>query len=102
MVVEQVSSTDREQALMIAVLQHRVDQRTVEVLVEPARAADPGPGRRGGTGDLTRLSVGMSHRSVQRGCSSGSGERSRIRSGSQQRIRSSQRSRLRPMSPVLV
>ena len=35
-VVEQVSSTDCEQALMIAVLQHRGDQRTVEVLVEPA------------------------------------------------------------------
>ena len=36
MVVEQISSMDREQALMIAVLQHRVGQRTVEELVEPA------------------------------------------------------------------
>ena len=34
MIVELVSSTDREQAQMIAVIQHRVGQRTVEEFVE--------------------------------------------------------------------
>ena len=88
---------------MIVVLQHRVDQRTVEVLVESAcRRSRARSSRWCWWSCKTKSWNESSERTKRLQQRIRDSQRSRIMSSSQQRIRSSQRSTFRPMSPMLL